>query len=354
MGSRRRGLDLWQRSPEKLSSKFHDCGESMSYRLDPALPVSEALRSVALAELDIAHTSLAAPPDRHKGVHSARKCFKRLRSLLVLARPGMPDPLYVNLNRRVARIGKGLAAARDAHALFDALNALERNTEPGLGDGPIDEMRGWLRRRRKEAERNLEQSSASQSLEMLLELRPRFASLVVYPDDFTPISKGLELSYYRAREQFKSAFRSKNPEVLHDWRKGVQRHWRQMQLLTPCWPSELSARAEAARGLSQTLGDDHDIANLMHLATAPTMTFGSPDDISDFLKRCKIRLKALRKDAKIRGQRLFVEKPQPFAGRIHAYWTTTAIGALKPVEPARQEDNVVAIDEARAVGTIQN
>lgn len=64
----------------------------MSYQLDPALPVSEALRSVALAELDIAHTSLATPPDRHKGVHSARKCFKRLRSLLILVRPACPSP----------------------------------------------------------------------------------------------------------------------------------------------------------------------------------------------------------------------------------------------------------------------
>ncbi|MEM7398028.1 MAG: CHAD domain-containing protein [Pseudomonadota bacterium] len=320
----------------------------MSYRLDPALPMSEALRSVALAELDTAHTSLAAPPDRHKGVHSARKCFKRLRSLLVLARPGMPEPLYANLNTRVARIGKGLAAARDAHALFDALNTLERNTEHGLGDGTIDNMRGWLGERRKEAARNLEQSSAAQSLEMLLELRPRFASLVVYPDNFKPISKGLQLSYYRAREQFKAAFRSKDAEILHDWRKSVQRHWRHMQLLTPCWPSELGARAEAARGLSQTLGDDHDIANLMHLATTPTMTFGSPEEISAFLKRCKIRTKELRKDAKIRGERLFIEKPQPFAGRIHAYWTTAAVGALKPVVSPHQDNNVFAIDEARS------
>lgn len=331
----------------------------MTYRLSPALPISEALRAVALAELDIAHNALAAPPDRHKGVHSARKCFKRLRSLLVLARPGMPEPLYASLNARVARIAKGLAAARDAHALFDALNALERATEPdltepGLGARPIEAMRSWLRERRKAAERNLEQSSAAQSLEMLLDLRPRFANLVVYPDDFTPIAKGLELSYYRAREQYKTAFRSKNAERLHDWRKNVQRHWRHMQLLSPCWPSELSARAEAARGLSQTLGDDHDVANLMHLATAPTMTFGSPEDIAGFMKRCKLRLKDLRKDAKVRGQRLFVEKPKPFAGRIQAYWATAAIGALEPAEPPQEANNVIAIGEARTAGSAQS
>ena len=317
------------------------------------MPISEALRSVSLAELEIAHTSLAAPPNRHKGVHSARKCFKRLRSLLGLARPGMPEPLYANLNKRVARIGKGLAAARDAHALFDALNTLERKTEPGLGDAPIEAMRDWLQKRREAAERNLEQGSASSSLEMLLDLRPRFASLVVYPDNFKPVSKGLQLSYYRAREQFKAAFRSKDPEMLHDWRKSVQRHWRHMQLLTPCWPSELGARAEAARALSQTLGDEHDIANLMHLATAPAMSFGSPEEIAAFLKRCKTRAKVLRKDAKVRGKRLFVEKPEPFASRIHAYWTTAAVGAMEPVKPTHPKLNVVAIDGLRAEQTYE-
>jgi hypothetical protein len=84
------------------------------------------------------------------------------------------------------------------------------------------------------------------------------------------------------------------------------------------------------------------------------MTFGTPDDVSAFLKRCKIRLKELRKDAKVRGERLFVEKPQPFAGRIHAYWTTAAVGALKPVAAAPVSNNVVAIDDARSEPATQS
>lgn len=320
----------------------------MSYRLDPALPMSEGLRSVALAELDIAQTSLSTQSDRHTGVHSARKCFKRLRSLLILARPGMPEPVFANLQARVARIGKGLAAARDAQALFEAVDSLETNTEPGLGEGPMQSLRGWLQKRRQAAEQNLAQSTASDALRLLLELRPRIAAMVVYPDNFTSLSKGLELSYRATRQQYKRAFATGDVEELHDWRKGVQQHWRQMQLLTPCWPSELSARAEAARGLSQVLGEDHDIAMLMHLVSTPTMTFGTPEETAGFMKRCRIRHKALRKDAKVRGKRLFVEKPAPFAARIHAYWTTAAVGADKPPPPPpRQEGNVVAIDDVR-------
>ena len=319
----------------------------MSYRLDPAMPMSEALRSVGLAELEIAHSSLATPPDRHTGVHSARKCFKRLRSLLLLARPGMPEPVFSNLSARVANIGKGLAAARDAQALLDAVDKLEKATEAGSGDGPMQSVRGWLHKRRHAAEQNLEQTTASEAMRKLLELRPAFAGLAVYPDDFQPLAKGLERCYRATRRSFKVIFDTDDAEELHEWRKGVQHHWRQMQLLTPCWPSELSARAEAARSLSQLLGEDHDIAMLMHLVSTPTMTFGSPEDTTAFMKRCRKRHKALRQEAKIKGERLFVEKPGPFAERIEAYWLTAAIGADKPVARPPQQDNVVAFGDAR-------
>jgi CHAD domain-containing protein len=319
----------------------------MSYRLNPAMPMSEALRSVALAELEIAHGSLATPPDRHTGVHSARKCFKRLRSLLLLSRPGMPEPVFSNLSTRVAGIGKGLAAARDAQALLDALDKLERATEADSGDGPMHSVRGWLHKRRHAAEQNLEQTTASEAMRKLLELRPAFAGLVVYPDDFHPLAKGLERCYRATRRSFKAIFETDDAEELHEWRKGVQHHWRQMQLLAPCWPSELSARAEAARSLSQLLGEDHDIARLMHLVATPTMTFGSPEDTAAFMKRCRKRHKALRKESKIKGERLFVEKPGPFAERIEAYWTTAAIGADVPVLRPPQQDNVVAFSDPR-------
>ncbi len=247
----------------------------MSYRLDPAMPMSEAVRRVAFGELEIAHGALATPPERHSGVHSARKCLKRLRSLLLLVRPGMPEPMFANLTDRLAVIARGLAPARDAHALIDAVDKLERETGPGPGQGPIQSLRAWLHKRRHAAEQNLERSAASDAMRALLEVRPAFAGLAVYPDDFRSVAKGLRRCYRATRQSFQHAFADDRDEDLHEWRKGVQHHWRQMQLLAPCWPSELNARAEAARGLSQILGDDHDISLLTRLVSTPTMTFGT-------------------------------------------------------------------------------
>src|SRR3990170_1413265 len=126
----------------------------MSYSLDPAIPMSEAVRRVAFSELEIAHNALSAPPERHSGVHSARKCLKRLRSLLLVAKPGMPEPVFANLTERVAAIARGLAPARDAQALSDAADKLHREFEAGPGYGPILSLRGWLRKRRDAAEHN--------------------------------------------------------------------------------------------------------------------------------------------------------------------------------------------------------
>jgi CHAD domain-containing protein len=319
----------------------------LSYSLDPAMPMSEAVRRVACAELDAAYAGLSSPPDRHRGVHDARKCLKRIRSLLVLIRPGLPEPVFLSLTDRIRTIARGLAPAREAHALLDAIDKLGDGDHDHGESTPIRALRAWLHRRRQAAERSLESNTASDAMRGLFALRPAMASLAVYPDAFQPVAKGLRESYRSGRKAFTHAFGSGSDEDFHEWRKTLQHHWRHMQLLTPCWPSELSARVEAARTLSQLLGDDHDIALLRQLVSAPTMVFASPEDTQAFLKRCRNRHKALRREAETRGARLFVERSRPFVERIEAYWLTAAQGIGETATPARA-DNVVAFGDLRS------
>ena len=255
-----------------------------SFNLDPAVPMSEAVRRAACAELDAASAGLASPPDRHKGVHDARKCLKRLRSLLLLIKPGLPEPLFVSLTDRVRNIARGLASARDAHALLDAIDKLE--TEVDDDGAPIVALRDWLHQRRQSAERNLEGTMSADAVGALLALRPAMANIAVYPDDLRPVAKGLRDSYRDGRKAFARAFASGADEDFHDWRKTLQHHWRHMQLLTPCWPSELTARAELTRSLSQILGDDHDIALIQQLVSAPTISTTNTVFPLDYSEEC--------------------------------------------------------------------
>src|SRR5262249_58537658 len=123
-----------------------------------------------------------------------------------------------------------------------------------------------------------------------------------------------------ARKALPRAITTGRDEDFHGWRKTLQHYWRLMQLLTPCWPSELSARVEAARTLSQILGDDHDLALLRQLVSAPTMVFAGPEDTAAFLKRCRAKHKSLRRGAGKRGGRMFAARSPPFSERHQGYW----------------------------------
>jgi CHAD domain-containing protein len=320
----------------------------LGFSLDSAVPMSEAVRRVASAEIDTAYAALASPPERHKGVHDARKCLKRLRSLLVLIEPGLPEPVFLSLTERLRTIARGLAPARDAAALLDAVDKFAKAEGEGE-ESPIPALRAWLQERRQVAKRSLDGSTASDAMRGLFALRPAMANLAVYPDDFRPVANGLRQSYRGGRKAFASAFASGSDEDFHEWRKTLQHHWRHMQLLTPCWPSELSARVEAARALSQILGDDHDIVLLRQLVSAPTMTFASPEGTAAFLKRCRTRHRALRREAEMRGARLFAERSRPFAERIEAYWLT-ASQRVEKLAIVAHTGNVVAFGEVGAGG----
>lgn len=317
----------------------------MSYSLSSAIPISDAVRRVAFSELENAHGALASP-DRRTGVHGARKCLKRIRSMLLLARPGVPERAYDNLKERLVAIARSLAPARDAHALLETLGKVAADAEGTDYATPVHALREWLFQRRKAAERTLEGQAAADAMRSLLELRPSFAGLAVHPDSFHPLAEGLRRSYRATRNAFRHAAAGDCDEEHHDWRKGVQRHWRHMQLLATCWPSELNARVEAARNLSQLLGDDHDIALLCQLASAPTMAFGSPEETQSFLKRCRKRQRRLRRKALVLGERLFVERAGPFAQRIETYWLTAAEGQRDIVE--HRASNIVQIGGLRS------
>jgi hypothetical protein len=233
--------------------------------------------------------------------------------------------------------------------LLDAINKLFGDAEDDTEGTPIPALRRWLQERRQSAARSLESSTAADAIGGLAGIRSAMAGLAVYPDGFQSVAKGLHQSYRGGRKALAKAFASGSAEDFHEWRKTLQHHWRHMQLLTPCWPSELSARVELSRSLSQTLGDDHDIAMLQHLISAPTMSFATPDVTAAFLKQCRSRQRALRRDAKMLGERLFAERSRPFAERIEAYWLTAAQRTAKPA-PVARTGNVVAFGEFGAAG----
>ena len=191
-----------------------------------------------------------SPPERHSGVHDARKCLKRLRSLLLLIRPGMPEPVFANLDRSSCCIAQGPAPARDAHALIDAIDKLEGDAEDASREQrPIQSLRAWLHRTpamrpskiSKGARRRMPCADFSS-------VRPALAGLAVYPDDFrrSPRVSGTPIA--RRAMRLPEAFASGSDEDLHEWRKARAASLAADAVAcTRAGRRSLSARVEAAR-----------------------------------------------------------------------------------------------------------
>ena len=255
-------------------------------------------------------------------MHQARKGVKRMRSLLRLARFAIGDKAFKEQNRRFRDIARGLSGVRDKQAMIECVTKLQMRYGLEWNVSVVAGVKSWLYEERRSAEEHLGNGARPGAIAALQEAREEFAVLPIEGDP-NALVKGLADCYRRAREAHKTCYATNVDEDFHEWRKWMQQHWRQMQLLRPVWPEELAVRVDASRELSQWLGDDHDLYVLSHLVREHGQKIGDAADIARFLSGCEERQAELRLLAQGRGARLLTERAKPFSRRMADYWSTS-------------------------------
>ncbi len=291
----------------------------MSFVLPLKSPPGTSLRRVGVKQLAQALRHLT-PENGQPDVHQARKCFKRFRSLLLLAKPALEWTAFERYNVGARDVARCFASARDRQAMVETIAKIE-------ADGVEQKVRGVLGALKAELQKIPDPAPAvnergqSRALADLLALKREFRSERISVQDFDGLKGGLIAVYDKGRVQARQLRgRPDAPdESLHDWRKSVQRHWRHLQLLSACWPDMMREQIKLARGLSQILGDDHDLSILRELALRQRGIGGS-DDVTALAVFCTKRQIELRAAAEACGHRLFAEKPKALANRLAAYW----------------------------------
>lgn len=67
----------------------------MRYRLEQGEPITEGITRIAVEQVDKALSELNSPSDDpDQAMHEARKCFKKVRALLRLARDTLGSQVY--------------------------------------------------------------------------------------------------------------------------------------------------------------------------------------------------------------------------------------------------------------------
>lgn len=309
----------------------------MAYRLKPDQSFDAGVRRIALEQIDRGLHHLQGGGDEGDPIHETRKVLKRIRALLRLVRPGLTSHDYRTENARYRDIGRLLAGTRDSQVLLETVHKFEEMSG-GRTKTAFAAARSRLAKR-STADRNSDGDEAiAAAIEELVAAREVMADLAFKHTDFETVIEGMARTYRQAARAFVRAYEEPDGEALHEWRKFVQHHWRQMSLLTAAWPEMAHARVAAAKEISNMLGEDHDIEVMLGALEAKT---GKPGEGKAALSEGQQKLThacAIERQAELRaachtlGLRLFAEPADAFADRMRLYWASADAAHDLPTE----------------------
>jgi CHAD domain-containing protein len=286
----------------------------MGYRLSLADPVPKTLRVTALEVLDNAagraRDGLAGDPE--ETVHEIRKDIKKTRSLLRLARPGLPTEAYRRENRHLRDTARSISGARDADVLAETVDKLAGRYAGRLPKRAFAELRERLAEAASGAG---EPADGPALVAALQQARAGVAALPLEGCDRATLRAGAVRAYARGRDALASVEQDPSVERLHEWRKRVKDLWYHQRLLREAWPAALKALADESHRLSDLLGDDHDLAMLAdRLAHTPATVH------ADTLAALIVERRAeLQDEARQLGCRVYADKPKAYGRRLARY-----------------------------------
>jgi CHAD domain-containing protein len=293
----------------------------MAYRFKLNERAGKALLRTGTEQLQRALASLDAA-DRKTGIHGTRKCIKRMRSLLRLARPGLDKSAYQRLNDTLRDAGRTLSAARDRDVLLATVSDISARSpelRPTLRHvssaiGPADDP----------ATSKMQAAMVRKARDLVQTAADEWQHLALADDAFETLAEGLKRGMRDLAEAF-DATESGDEEAFHDLRKAVQRHWRHMRLVEAGWPAYFVARAEESKAISELLGKAQDLTLLLHHLRDTGSV--APPDADEVRQAVEHRRATLQEAARSRTQRLLAEGPRAHARRATEYWT--AANALR-------------------------
>lgn len=319
-----------------------EAGRVMAYRFKLSEPIKSGFQRIGLEQIERAERELLQAAGHDTTIHETRKCLKRIRALLRLARPGLRPKDFEDVNSKFRQIGALLSEARDNQIMLQTIAKLEAQG----ARAPLQGLKRLVLAGRGDASAEMDPGLTAAAIDGLRQAKSHFESLPIAPSKFATLQQGLERSYTHGRRAFGVAYMRPHDDAFHELRKQVQLHWRHMQLLDRAWPDFCAARVAAARELSQILGDDQDLSVLkVFLKRAPKDQMG-PFEAKTIRRAIRDRQDELRDSAWPRARRLFAERPEVLGRHIGVLWTS----AKRIRDESRREEP--AADDAKVTATL--
>lgn len=282
--------------------------------------VQSALRRISDSQIGDALDEIASgtlPFDER--VHQVRKRCKKMRGLLRLVRPVLPD--YSDENACFRDAARLISGVRDADTLIETYDALTGHFDAQIDRRAFAAIRRRLTEDAKEVRRDPEVAERLETVrQILIEARRRASEWTLEDTGFCAIGGGAGKTYKRARRCMVEAWNSPGAEEMHQWRKRAKYHWYHARLLREIRPAMMAPHEAAAGELADLLGDHHDLAVLeARLRDAPA-DFGPNTDLDAFLALLARRKRVLEDRAFELGRLLMAERRKALVKRWKGYW----------------------------------
>jgi CHAD domain-containing protein len=245
----------------------------VAYRIQSSESAEAALQRLIL---DQNRKSLTLLRDWHKNptdrIHRSRQCFRRTRAVLRLIKSDAPY-VYEIENRFYRDLARTLADARDADAMVEAIEFLERRFSDDSTVDSLEMLKTSLMRR---AQADLECSIvdvAAKCRAAAIELQRadrRFHRLPVHGIRKKQLKRSVSKAMRSCEKAYKKARRTECEDDFHAWRKRVKcayYHSRLVRDISPGWSENYLV---PLKELAEILGERQDLYVLdQFLASQP-------------------------------------------------------------------------------------
>ena len=285
----------------------------MAFNLKPKHAIGKRVALLLLREIDTALAALARGPLDDESIHSARRCGKRSRALLRLARPLLSEKRYRRENRCWRELGQRLSAARGATALGTSIDRLHALYPDRLSVKDAKVLHAQTTPIRSAALRSLRKEFVGVTAD-LSSARRRIAAWRKLRG-WHRILQGVENGHLSAQRAFHEAVRNPDPGHRHEWRKRLKTLCYQAHLLRQVWPLMLQAWEGQMERLGDMLGEEHDLhllRNYLHKLPANREAAKRADRIA------RSRIHCLRLQTKDLGEQLHAEPTAMLIARLRA------------------------------------
>jgi len=304
----------------------------MAFELKPNEPVGASITRNVKNQIEKAIEYLGTKPElpaklssRAAGsekdpVGEVRKCFKKIRAALRMAREELGEELYHQENWSFRDAARPLTQVRDARILVETAERFRQPLVQAIGPAAYTKIRAALIANRKDMERQvLDQRKAFATVaDFAARALARLPGWNLQRDGWPAMEPGLRRVYRQGRRALALAAESRSVANLHEWRKQSKYLWHELQLLQARWTDSQKELVNRTHQLATLLGEDHDLAVLRETLAADPLAYGGHHMLKSVFTVIDRSRGELERQVFALGQEIYKDPPRTFTSRIEA------------------------------------